>query len=71
MSKCPFWSTKKEKVNCYSGCPINTSGSEYDCPFKEVLDEPKIDYKGLSNENFAYSQQKYGEYDFSNKISNY
>ena len=37
MGKCPFWSTKKERVNCYSECPMHTitSGDEL-CPFKEL-----------------------------------
>lgn len=73
MSKCPFWSTKKEKINCYNGCPMKGSiqGEDDDCPFKEVSDEPKVLYKDIENENFAYSQEKYGEYDFLKKISNY
>lgn len=25
MSKCPFWSTGKEKIECYKECPIFTS----------------------------------------------
>ncbi|MBB6622781.1 hypothetical protein [Clostridium gasigenes] len=72
MSKCPFWSTKKERVNCYDECPMNGMVSQKEaCPFKKVLDETKIAYKDIENENFAYSQEKHGEYDFFKKMSSY
>lgn len=72
MSKCPFWSTKKERVNCYDGCPMTSCGLDGEgCPFKEVLDEPKIAYKDIANDNFAYPQEQNIEYDFLKQISNY
>lgn len=37
MGKCPFWSTKKEIVKCYSDCPMYEDKLEEDiCPFKDV-----------------------------------
>ena len=73
MSKCPFWSTKKEKVNCYSGCPmkISVQDEEDDCPFKEASNEVKISYKDIDSEKNSYSQDNYSEYDFIKKISTY
>ena len=63
MSKCPFWSTAKIKVECYKECPMN----EYEledgqCPFKECLDTQNINLKGIVDEDFAYSKES--EYDF-------
>lgn len=72
MSKCPFWSIKKESVSCYSECPMKPTYSDGEsCIFKEVLDEPKVVYKEIMNENFEYSEEKRGEYDFLKKIGSY
>lgn len=73
MSKCPFWSTKKEKVNCYSECPMRGSTEEEndDCPFKEISKELKISYTDIDDEKSSYSQESYVEYEFLKKISTY
>lgn len=72
MSKCPFWSMKKETVSCYNDCPMKSITSEgEECLFKEVLDEPKIAYKEIVNEKFEYDEEKTGEYDFLKKIGSY
>lgn len=37
MGKCPFWSTSKEVVKCYSDCPMYEYKLEEDlCPFKDA-----------------------------------
>lgn len=72
MSKCPFWSRKKEVVSCYDGCPMKaTSSEDEECPFKELSDEVKTVYKNIVNEDFAYSEENNREYDFLKKISSY
>ncbi|ATD55655.1 hypothetical protein [Clostridium chauvoei] len=71
MSKCPFWSTSREKVSCYSDCPMNESIQEDEiCPFKEHL-TTKLIYKDSISEDFAYSQDKYFGYELMEKIMNY
>lgn len=72
MSKCPFWSIKKESVSCYDECPMKSMISEDGiCIFSEVSDEPKVAYKEVINEDFGYSEEKRGEYDFLKKIGSY
>lgn len=72
MSKCPFWSVKKESVSCYKGCPMReTDSQDEECPFVELLQQSKIVYKDIDNENFEYSEEKHREYDFLKKISSY
>ncbi|MGL5352641.1 MAG: hypothetical protein ACRDA5_04870 [Clostridium sp.] len=72
MSKCPFWSIKKESFGCYDECPMHSKSKKDECcPFKEVLNETKISYKDIVNEKFSYSQEKKGEYDFLKKAHSY
>lgn len=57
MSKCPFWSTTRERINCHSDCPMYpTSKNDELCPFVEYLTGSKITYKDIEDD-FAYSQQ--------------
>ena len=52
MSKCPFWSTDKVRIDCYSECPMHPSSKSSDvCPFKEYLESDSIRIK----ENIDYS----------------
>lgn len=72
MSKCPFWSMKKESVHCYDECPMKSEASDGEsCLFKEVSDEPKVVYKEIISENFEYAEEKNGEYDFLKKMGSY
>ncbi|MGG7178658.1 hypothetical protein ACQPU1_13740 [Clostridium paraputrificum] len=72
MSKCPFWSTTKSKVECYSECPMNRMDLKEDnCPFKEYLSESKIKFKDIVSEDFAYSQDKVFELEFAEETSNF
>lgn len=73
MGKCPFWSTKKERVNCYSECPMHTitSGDEL-CPFKELsLSESKVSFIDNMNEEVFYSQDRFLNYGEKDKVINY
>ena len=71
MSKCPFWSTNKERVNCYSDCPMNTISNESEvCPFKEFLSlRNKSSLADGLNEDLFYSQDSYINYD--DRVINY
>ena len=73
MSKCPFWSTNKERVNCYSECPINTINDENElCPFKEFLPSgTKLSLADNLNDDLFYSQERYSNYDEDDKVINY
>lgn len=60
MSKCPFWSNKRERVNCYSECPMSPSNNNDElCPFTEHLVAEKINYKELSQDDYDYSNDDY------------
>lgn len=59
MSKCPFWSSAKEKVNCYKGCPMQPSNEVDDeCVFKEHLVESKLIFKDIAYDDFEYNNYK-------------
>lgn len=73
MSKCPFWSTNKERVNCYNECPIHTIISEDEiCPFKEFLASGnKFPLADNLNEDLFYSQDTYSKYSEDDRVINY
>ena len=73
MSKCPFWSTNKERVNCYSDCPMYTISDENDiCLFKEFLsDGGKNSLTKNFNDDLFYSQDRYSNFDEDEKVINY
>nr|WP_207731892.1 MULTISPECIES: hypothetical protein [unclassified Clostridium] len=55
VSKCPFWSSKKEKVNCYNECPMYpVSKDDEVCPFIEHLNHNKVSINDF--DDFEYSQ---------------
>ena len=61
MSKCPFWSSKRIKVECNSECPmLNASDSDSDtddkCIFCECLSDNdiNIDLQGLIKEEYSF-----------------
>lgn len=58
MSKCPFWSTKKEKVECNSECPMMNSNSSMDseerCIFCECSFDNHIDIKGIMKNEYDF-----------------
>ena len=69
MSKCPFWSTKKEKVSCYNECPMYPISKDDEvCPFMEHLTGNKISYNDIEDD-FAYSQENIYDLSFINMNS--
>lgn len=59
MSKCPFWSNKREKVKCNSKCPMNPVNNNNEvCPFIEYLIGERVGFKDIVDENFAYSKEE-------------
>lgn len=73
MSKCPFWSTNKERVNCYNECPMHTVNNENDiCPFKELSTSgAKFSFAENLNDDLFYSQDRYSSYDEDSRVINY
>lgn len=68
MSKCPFWSTGKEKIECYESCPMNTFFAiEDNCPFKEYLSNSKIAFKDI--EDYDYSLDDEMKIDFISEMT--
>ncbi|MGL5151498.1 MAG: hypothetical protein ACRC7N_13105 [Clostridium sp.] len=59
MSKCPFWSTKKEKVSCNDVCPMNGIGTKKDsCVFRECESDNKVVFKDIVEYDYAYEDTK-------------
>ena len=47
MSKCPFWSTKKQRVGCSKECPLfnKLSSDDENCIFCELSFDTTVDIK--------------------------
>lgn len=71
MSKCPFWSTGKKKVECYKDCPMHTNSKEEECPFQEYLTSNKLNLKNIVDDDFAYSQDDNFKFDYIGQSSNF
>lgn len=59
MSRCPFWSTKKEKVECYNECPLlNVESSERlnseHCIFNECTELGDINFRYNIKEDYSF-----------------
>lgn len=58
MSRCPFWSTTKEKVECYSECPIKSESlkgqDDKCCVFNECSESSSIDFKEIMKEDYGF-----------------
>lgn len=57
MGKCPFWSNKKQKVQCYEECPmlINASGEKSDeCIFYECSSSTDMSFKDIIKEDYDF-----------------
>lgn len=59
MSKCPFWSTKKEKVECYKECPILVGESserldKEQCVFNECAESGNINFRDVIKEDYSF-----------------
>ncbi|SHJ85629.1 hypothetical protein SAMN05444401_4071 [Clostridium amylolyticum] len=61
MSQCPFWSNKKEKVNCFEDCVFYSREDGDSCPFKIYLESSKMNIKDIidfnvdDEEGFAFA----------------
>ena len=63
MSKCPFWSSRKENISCNKECPMNPiKNNNETCPFIEHLLTEKIVFKDVIDEEFAYSKDENLDY---------
>lgn len=59
MSKCPFWSTKKEKFECYRECPllIEDSSEKFErehCVFNECTEPDNINFRDIIKEDYSF-----------------
>lgn len=59
MSKCPFWSTNKERVECYRDCPISvwdsSEGKEGEhCIFNECTESSNINFREIVKEDYSF-----------------
>lgn len=59
MSKCPFWSTKRERVECYRECPILTLDSSEGqdgehCIFNECEESSSINFRDIIREDYSF-----------------
>ena len=59
MSKCPFWSTGKDRIECNTECPMNTLALEENCPFREYVSDSKLKYKDIVKEEYDYSEETF------------
>lgn len=74
MSKCPFWSTKKEKVECYRGCPIliwdSSEGQDgVQCIFNECAESGNINFRDIINEDYSFLNLSIYDDDKNNNIN--
>lgn len=73
MSKCPFWSTAKEKFDCYEECPMieeKIEGEETElCVFKEYLLSSKINFRDIIKDEYNFLNISI--YDEKNSNHNY
>lgn len=62
MSGCPFWSTRKEKFECYDECPMVTKellkgqDSSEQCIFNVCMETINIKFKDIINEDYIFSK---------------
>ena len=59
MSRCPFWSTKRERIECYSECPIRGTESlqgevNEKCIFHECSEEGDIILRNGIKEEYSF-----------------
>jgi len=59
MSKCPFWSNKKEKIECYRECPILVGDSSErqeneHCVFNECTESSNINFRDIMKEEYGF-----------------
>lgn len=57
MSRCPFWSTAREKVECYRECPIlvgeSSEGQDGEqCIFHECTESSSMNFRDIIKEDY-------------------
>jgi len=57
MSKCQFWSTTKEKVECYGECPIcepSEGQNGLKCIFNECTESRNVNFRDIKKEDYNF-----------------
>lgn len=59
MGRCPFWSTAKEKFQCYEECPMIIGEAIQDqetelCIFKECSISSRINFKDIVKDDYNF-----------------
>ena len=59
MSRCPFWSTTREKVECYRECPIligeSSEGQEGElCIFNECTESSSLNFRDIIKDDYSF-----------------
>ena len=59
MSRCPFWSTAIEKVECYRECPIlvgeSSEGQDGEkCIFQECTESSSLNFRDSIKEDYSF-----------------
>ena len=57
MSKCPFWSTTREKVECYRECPICESSEDKSvdqCIFNDCTEARNANFADIIKEDYSF-----------------
>lgn len=58
MSRCPFWSTERENIECYSECPIKNEsfrGNEDEhCIFHECSESIGVNFREIIKEDYDF-----------------
>jgi len=59
MSRCPFWSTTREKVECYRECPIliGESSEMQDgehCIFNECTESSSLNLRDIIKDDYSF-----------------
>lgn len=59
MSRCPFWSTEREKVECYKECPMlswETIGEQdgEQCIFNGCSESSDKDFRSIMKDDYSF-----------------
>ena len=59
MSRCPFWSTTRENVECYRECPILIGESSEkqegeQCIFNECTESISVNFRDIVREDYSF-----------------
>ena len=57
MSKCPFWSTTREKVECYRECPrceLSENKDVEQCIFNDCTESRNVNFNNIVKEDYGF-----------------